>query len=101
MATYGVDSLHVNVFLGDAAIHLQLKLTDDAGTTLPKPWIVNAILIDGGHNRKLGVERLQLTFETIRSHYVGADGHPFQFLKFNAVVITRKYELLGNLSGFS
>ena len=90
MATYGVDSLHVNVFLGDAAIHLQLKLTNDAGTVLPRPWILNAILIDGGHNRKLGVERLQLTLDTIRTRYLDAAGATFQFLKFNAVVITRK-----------
>jgi len=88
MATYGVDSFHINVFLGDSAIHLRVQLTSKNGTRYAKRRILNAVLIDGGHNRKLGLERLQLTLETIKTKYVNAAGNPFTFLQFDSVVIT-------------
>lgn len=47
--TYGVDSYHINIGTGDAALHLLVCIEyDDQGDTISKTWI-DAILVDAGY----------------------------------------------------
>lgn len=66
-ATYSVDSLHINIAAGDSAIHLLIQTTgtkpDGSGNPVDplKPWVVSAILIDGGdssHGTPFNVQKL-------------------------------------------
>ena len=47
MAVYEIHSFHINVFNGDAAIHLLVQGANDKDDT-PKAKVRRAILVDGG-----------------------------------------------------
>lgn len=79
MTTYGIDSFHIAVGAGDAAIHVLIEISP-TGT----PTFNCAILIDGGDNNKMAVESIILTMRQIEIKYVMDVGS----LKFDTIIIT-------------
>lgn len=92
---YHVDSYHINVEMGDGAIHLLLQLTEPDGDFLVPARVLSAVLIDGGHNRHAGLQNLKDTIQTIIDlGYDDKDGNPIDnrdeshCLKFDAIIVT-------------
>lgn len=92
---YHVDSYHINVEMGDGAIHLLLQITEEDGNVLTPPRVLSAVLIDGGHNRHAGLQNLKDTIQTIIDlGYDDANGNPIDnhdeshCLKFDAIIVT-------------
>lgn len=78
---YYVESFHINVSSGDAAIHLLLTEPETKGNN---PVIHRAVLIDGGDK---GKDKLLVDLiETIQTEYDFSDGG--HVLRFDSVVIT-------------
>lgn len=81
MSTFGVDSYHISVGTGDAAVHLLVQTN-----TNPKT-IINAVLIDGGKKDNKVVPNIEWTIAEIEGMYtlpVGSGGK----LKFDSIVVT-------------
>ena len=92
MATYEIHSYHINVFNGDAAIHLLVepgqKADDDDDP--PKGKVKRAVLIDGGKPAAAGqikkaIKFIGTTYDvTDQDNTKGATS-----LKFDGIVVTR------------
>ncbi|MCJ1355364.1 MAG: hypothetical protein MMC33_005355 [Icmadophila ericetorum] len=83
-AAYGVDSLHINVEAGDAAVHLLIQIAG-LGIAASKPTVIKAIIIDGGDNTHKAPDTVQKVFdETLLTKYTW----PNNAVKFDAVIIT-------------
>jgi hypothetical protein len=88
---YRVDSFYINVGAGDSSIHLLLQTGGDlpdppGGSPDPnKPYVLSAVLIDGGHNRSYTWERINPAIERIQSLSYQIPGN---ILKFDSVVLT-------------
>lgn len=81
MAEYGIDSFHIAVGQGDAAIHLLIEVPADPTV---KPTVISATLIDGGPEMGRGLRSIQTTMKIIAKKYeLGAKG-----LLFDSIVIT-------------
>ena len=78
-------SHHINVDIGDSAIHLWVRLTDVGGTITKV--VEHAVLIDGGtRSQGLGIRAIHETITAIERDYVMFDHSGI--LKFDSVVIT-------------
>lgn len=90
MPEYGVESCHINVGAGDSAIHLQVQhdgtKPDGSGVDASKPYVLAAVLIDGGHNRRAAPDNVRRAFTEILGHYDFARTNGQ--LKFDSVIIT-------------
>ena len=90
-AAYRVDSFYINVGAGDSSIHLLLQTAGDLPTPpggaadIAKPFVLSAVLIDGGHNRSYTWERIEPAINKIQSLNYTIPG---TILKFNSVVMT-------------
>ncbi|UKZ65106.1 uncharacterized protein TrAtP1_006306 [Trichoderma atroviride] len=73
-----VESYHINVGLGDSAIHV--LATKGNGSQQPK--IVAAVLVDGGLARDAAAQNISATIEDIESRY------EIELLQFRSVVVT-------------
>ena len=92
---FGVDSLHINVEAGDAAVHLQLQT---AGSGIQKPVVLKAVLIDGGDNAHKAPDTVKKVFDEYLIDKAGLAKNPPEFngkytwpdnkVKFDAVIIT-------------
>lgn len=81
MAEYGIDSFHIAVGQGDAAIHL---LVDVPADPTVKPTVISATLIDGGQEIGRGLKGIQNTMKIIAKKYtLDPKG-----LRFDSIVIT-------------
>lgn len=93
---FGVDSLHINVEAGDAAVHLQLQLPT-AGSR-EKPVVLKAVLIDGGDNAHKAPDTVKKVFDEYLIDKAGLAKNPPELngkytwpdnkVKFDAVIIT-------------
>jgi hypothetical protein len=90
--SYGVDSLHINIGVGDSAIHLLVRHPEKKGPSShdeEKPTIVRACLIDGGTSDKTK-EIIKKTIDDIKSNY-DMPNHGCKdpgYMKFDSVVVT-------------
>lgn len=89
MSEYGLDSFHIAVGQGDAAIHLLVQLPADPTT---QSTVIRACLIDGGNtsggNHKatykgVGARGISRTMEHIKTKYICPNG-----LRFDSIVVT-------------
>ena len=88
---YEVVSFHINIGVGDAAIHL---LVEKNGSDNPK--VRKACWIDGGEDNKHGKPPISETIAHIRKYYDFPDGHAQglddddcnSFMRFDSVIIT-------------
>lgn len=74
--SYAVDSFHINIGTGDAAIHLLVESSDPSGVSdpdpgaTPKPTILRSALIDGGEYQKnVGASDIRDTIANIKKRY--------------------------------
>ena len=82
-ARYYVESFHVNIGLGDAAIHVLAK-----EESTPKTRTAEKIVwIDGGKGGDATMKRFWQTVTDIKKRYSNLDGSGKEF-KFDAIVIT-------------
>lgn len=83
MSNYGVDSFHINVGAGDAAIHLLLELNKDGK---PKHTIAKTIIVDGGKSKAGEINpNITKTIEGITTRYIPPKKDK---LIFDAVVVS-------------
>ncbi|KAK4040195.1 hypothetical protein C8A01DRAFT_35797 [Parachaetomium inaequale] len=94
-AVYGVESFHINVQAGDSAAHLlvQFSGTTPAGNPVgDKPYVLSAVLIDGGDNAHEGPDRVWRFIQALRDRYDFKSPplslNPEGLAKFDSVVIT-------------
>lgn len=88
-AVYDVDSYHINVEMGDGAIHLLIQRRNARGALLAPPRILGAVLVDGGHNRHQGFLHVDATLAHIQAAgYADSNGVAITTLQFDAIVIT-------------
>lgn len=81
--TMRVHAWHINIDVGDSAIHL---LVDEA--VKPKPQLYSAVLVDGGKGSRIAA--IKTVIEEIEASYVLKTGDTN--LKFDSVVVTHWYE---------
>lgn len=78
MTTYGIDSFHISVGAGDAAIHVLIAIPP-----MGSPTFDRAILIDGGDDQ-MAVTSIIMTMRQIEIKY----GMVVGSLKFDTIIIT-------------
>ncbi|KPI35811.1 uncharacterized protein AB675_11081 [Cyphellophora attinorum] len=92
-AVYNVDSYHINVEMGDGAIHLLVQRAAASGALLALPRILGAVLIDGGHNRHQGFLNVDATLAHIQAAgYADSQGvaitNTSANFQFDSIVVT-------------
>jgi hypothetical protein len=89
---FAVHSFHINIDIGDAAIHL---LVDD--TTRPKPTVYSAVYVDGGLTGATTYQKTAGIIREIEEVYTPALGSHFDYvgpvadnvwLRFDAIIVT-------------
>ncbi|KAL8692916.1 MAG: hypothetical protein Q9218_002142 [Villophora microphyllina] len=88
-APLSVHSHHINIDVGDSAIHLLVDdsaAKDNSNDVADQPVIHNAVLIDGG--RTTGLEAIKSCIERIESSYTFWPTKTAGKLKFDAIMIT-------------
>lgn len=79
MTTYGIDSYHIAIGIGDAAIHLLVQNPDTSSAA-----VLRAILVDGGLSDNNVVKNIKWTMSSIVRKYKISTS----VLQFDAIVIT-------------
>jgi hypothetical protein len=81
-----VHSWHINIGVGDCAIHLAVS---EGG---PKPRIMSAVWIDGGTRGGTGIAAIKKTINEIRDKYdtsgLDYDPNDMDTMRFDAIVVT-------------
>ena len=92
---YGVNVHQINSGRGDSAIHLQLQLSGTipgsspaTDVTVGKPWVLKAVLIDGGMNEKEAPSNLWYAIQEMPGKYMFNTDATLNKCKFDAVIIT-------------
>ncbi|RSL77000.1 hypothetical protein CEP51_009456 [Fusarium floridanum] len=78
-----VESFHINVGLGDCAIHVLAKRE----TTTGKLYAESAVLIDGGLGNDAASQNIDDTIEAIETRFENLDSNK-NLLRFRSVVVT-------------
>ncbi|KAK6505086.1 hypothetical protein TWF481_007008 [Arthrobotrys musiformis] len=81
-----VQSFHINVGAGDAAIHVRAVATTDGEGSFATYKFDRAVLIDGGDGNAEGVANIKRLLEELPSQYTNIEDD--EWLKLDAVVIT-------------
>jgi hypothetical protein len=82
MSQYLVHSYHINVGVGDAALHLLVEASGSSGTSRPR--VLRAVMLDAGDNTRDAPDNVKTTITDLESRYVWDQGSP----KLDAVIIT-------------
>ena len=91
--TYGVNVHQINSGKGDSAIHLQLQLSGQipntvTNVTASKPYVLKAVLIDGGMNEREAPSNLWYAIQEMPDKYMFSTTPSLNKCKFDAVIIT-------------
>lgn len=85
-----VHSFHININVGDCAIHLLVD--DNISSTQPKPIVYKAVLIDGGLPHRPVLSKITDTITELENRYIpdpaGHFGLNERWLRFDAIIVT-------------